>query len=171
MKRSLKVTIAILVGLPLGFFGRGYLEPEVDRVATAMALLVAYCQPFVINKEIPTRGQLVRLSSIGVSEQWVEPKSRVMLEINARSCDISDTLDYFNTEDRALFSEQVREYVKSVFPTLAAEDSLLADTWERHEMWMQYERGDARRWGISMSRNRDEGSEAITSVTTYRRKN
>jgi hypothetical protein len=165
MKRP--IAIAIIIGLPLGYFGRGALQPKVDRVATAMVMFDSYCAPFSQQEKVAIPADLVALPNIPTTRLWAEPQSRIMLEINSFSCAISDSLAHFSPQERTAFEAAVRAYTPTKFPMLEAEPSLLTDSWDLHALWSQYSRKELRHWSISLSRYQAQGPDSSTAFTAY----
>ncbi|MBL1437303.1 MAG: hypothetical protein COB08_014020 [Rhodobacteraceae bacterium] len=167
MKLRYKFIIVALIGLPIGFLGRQALRPPMDRVASAIELFELYCVPFSSNTGVTISEDMVRLANIGVLQTWGSPQSNLMLELNTHSCVVSDTLESFSASEQAEFSNKFRDFVKEKFPMLQAEESILSESWDLHEMWMQYRGGDPRRWGVTLGRYEIEGAVAMTSITAY----
>jgi hypothetical protein len=58
----------------------------------------------------------------------------------------------FTDSERVAFQEGATTLVATQFPMLAPESHHGLGTWDLFNMWMQFDRQDPRRWGITLSR-------------------
>lgn len=162
MRRSVFLAIVVMLGLPTGFLVRSELEANPDRATQAIELFKTNCIPFGRQQKTPPMSGLVRVASVGKSESWADPQSQLLLELDRRSCTISDALTHMNAVERASWAEQASEMVTDSFPMLRKEEIPMAARWDLFLSWFEFGRQDPRRWGVTLIRWAESGEEATT---------
>ncbi len=166
MNRLTAIALAVTLGLPSGYFARGVLQPPVDRVASAFALIDAYCKPLFQRREVQVGAEMVQLPYTVVVEHWAEPHSQIIMELNQFSCEISDSLAHFTMEERAKFEALARAYTEKEFPALAPDEPIGVDQWDLFALWSnKYSKNDPRRRGVILARYQQDGPDAGTFMS------
>lgn len=170
-KRLIVLMFVVILGIPIGYFGRGAMEPEFDRVSEAIALFEKYCVLFARGKLMAPEPPLVRLEKQG-GGVWADPQTRFMINISGRTCSVHDILDPMNADERMAFQTAAIGIIEGEFPMLQVDTNHGVDTWDLFMNWEQYPRDDPRRWGISLYRiaKSGEASETGLSVSFLSRK-
>ncbi|MHA6263978.1 hypothetical protein ACXYMO_12315 [Arenibacterium sp. CAU 1754] len=163
-KRLIVLMFVVILGIPIGYFGRSAMEPEFDRVSEAIALSEKYCVPFAGGNLIAPEPPLVRLEKQG-GDVWADPQTRFIVNISGRTCSVRDILDLMNVDERMAFQTAAIRIVEDEFPMLQVDTTHGVDTWDLFMNWDQYPRDDPRRWGISLYRFSESGGTSETALS------
>ena len=130
-KRPLILSAIIILGFPLGFFGRALIEPPPDRARIALDLFRQYCVPMTAGPPVTPTGGLVYLDRMPGDPFWVEALSRIELHISPDRCEVLPYVTPMTLDESARFAEGARALITEAWPMLevmAAEaDSLTGE--------------------------------------------
>jgi len=159
MKFASKLGLIAVSGLALGLGIRHNYERPPERAFAAVGLFKAVCVPVSKFGDMNSAPDLTDLVPVGLRQSWVDPKSQFVLELTSSHCSVSDVLLHMNPKERDQFATLTFALVASEFPMLMLDDSHRLTEWDEFQLWSQYERDDARRWGVTLSRLSSEETE------------
>ena len=162
-----KVTAAVIAGLGIGMLARATFFSAPDRPQLAINLFETICVPRALGARTVPSPQSRGLVEIGMDGEWADPSGALLLRITGQSCGVSDHLMLFADSERTAFQGQAETLIAARFPMLEPEPNHGLGTWDLFHMWMQYDREDPRRWGITLSRFNAErdAQDAQTALT------
>jgi len=141
----------VVVGLPVGYFGREYLQQSEDRVQSALNLFRTYCVPFADQQIVPPDKSLVKLEKLPEGT-WVDPKSVVLVRYHEGGCAVSDVLQPMTRQERRALDKSVAGLIETELSELRPDNNHGLDTWDEFRLWVQFPRGDKRRWAVTYGR-------------------
>jgi hypothetical protein len=161
MARPAIFALIAAIGLPLGYFGREALEQPPDRAAAMVQLFETYCLPLAFRNSAPTMDALVKLTGMQIVNQWVDPKSKLMVELTEGHCKVSDSLAFMNNAEREKLDAAIPLAIKSDLPKLKETAVEGMEGWDSFRIWSDA----SRTFGVSLSRFETTGQDARTELT------
>jgi len=152
MKFASRLGLIAISGLALGLGIRHNYEHQPERAIAAVELFKAVCVPVSKLGDMNSAPDLSDLVPVGLRQSWADPQSQFVLELTSSHCSVSDVLLHMNSEERNQFATLTTALVASEFPMLKLDDSHGLTEWDEFQLWSQYEKDDARRWGVTLSR-------------------
>ncbi len=155
----------ILLGFITGCLASAAWINPPNRALAAIELFETYCVKFAKHHPIPSTQHLTRMELIPGTVEWVDPKSKIVLEFDKRRCRVSDGLLHFNEEERKQFATETFSMVKESFPMLEPSDPQGLNGWESFLLWSQYSKRDPRYWALILTRHSFVWQDATTSLS------
>ena len=165
-RNALIWTCIVLVGLPVGYFARGYFYHPKERDRSALELFETYCVPLTEGQLNSPDASLVRLERVG-GLGWVDPETVIFLRISDDGCSVSDVLAPMNSKERKALDDGVAPLIERKLPQLTLDQDARLDLWSAFLFWQSHPRGDDRRWGVMFSRVSSESDSETTLSLSY----
>lgn len=122
-----------------------------------ISLFVEQCLPLARHdRRVPGPG-LAPIKLWPQEETWFDPRSGWLPTRSKGGCSIEDTLRPLTMEDQDRRAALAAGMVSSKLPVLEAEADNGSFGFDLMKYWVQYPRGDKRRWGVELSRSTSHG--------------
>lgn len=151
LQKALTWCCIVMIGAPIGYFGRGYFHQPIDRVQSAFDLFETYCVPFAEGRFIAPEEALVPLKPVG-GYAWADPQSVMLLHYTRRECMVSDSLRALDPRSAKIMDERASDFVAREFPHLARDPEGVLEAWPAFMVWQSHPRGDKRRRAVVYAR-------------------
>ena len=164
-RKALIWAAIVVVGLPVGYVGRGYFHEPVGRAQSAVNLIETYCVPFNRRQFLDPDTSLVRLDNLD-ELSWAEPETAMLLRYGDRTCSVSDVLQPMSVEERKELDRRIVGVIERELPELYLNNSYVVGDWDAMFVWESHPRGDERRWVAMYTRfSSDADFETSLSVS------
>lgn len=157
--------LAVLAGLPLGWFLASATHVAPDRAARAIALFRAWCLPMAQDRQAPgLPGPLVPIPLTPREMLHADPVGRLTVSRDRRACAVSDIPGRMTPEDVTRLHGLAAALVADELPMLRPEPEPGAGlNWPLFVGWVGGQPLRPERWGILLTRTPEP--DAITALS------
>lgn len=161
------IFVAILIGLPSGFFAMRAATAQPSATETSLEMFSTYCLPMIEGITPQPDSRMLEIASPYEGRTWAEPIYKLLLVVDTDRCSVSDIRWPYTVAARTEFQDSVATIIATQLPMLAPKQTEAMEAWDYFAAWTSTEtdgRSDSR-WGVTLTRWRDEGEDTETRLT------